>query len=112
MPRIRKSEHVLELSRICSQLFSYEPETSKRATTAHRAKVKRKVVETRKKSKKAAKKDHTWKSSACSYICALFFILMIPFSLREAKRSWHPEQLSIQRPDLGRDSSGEATGAH
>jgi hypothetical protein len=86
-----KVSMLLELSRICSQLFSYDPETSKRATTAHRAKVKRKVVETRKKSKKAAKKDHTWKSSAYSYICALFIILVILFSLREAKRSWHPE---------------------
>ncbi|KAI0303086.1 GNL3L/Grn1 putative GTPase-domain-containing protein [Russula brevipes] len=43
MPRIRKK-------------------TSKRGTTARRAKVKHKVAEGRKKSKKAAKKDSTWKS--------------------------------------------------
>ncbi|KAH9963235.1 P-loop containing nucleoside triphosphate hydrolase protein [Russula dissimulans] len=43
MPRIRKK-------------------TSKRGTTARRTRIKRKVVESRKKSKKAAKKDVTWKS--------------------------------------------------
>ncbi|KAI0002941.1 hypothetical protein BJV74DRAFT_561280 [Russula compacta] len=36
--------------------------TSKRGTTARRAKIKHKVVESRRKSKKAAKKDLTWKS--------------------------------------------------
>ncbi|KAI9512703.1 P-loop containing nucleoside triphosphate hydrolase protein [Russula earlei] len=43
MPRIRKK-------------------TSKRGTTVQRANVKRKVTESRRKSKKAAKKDLTWKS--------------------------------------------------
>ncbi|KAF8505465.1 hypothetical protein F5888DRAFT_1791522 [Russula emetica] len=43
MPRIRKK-------------------TSKRGTTARRAKIKQKVSESRKKSKKAAKRDPTWKS--------------------------------------------------
>jgi GNL3L/Grn1 putative GTPase len=53
---------------MCITVF-HGPETSKRATTAHRARVKHKVAESRKKSKKAAKKDSTWKSSACSYVC-------------------------------------------
>ncbi|KAI0285084.1 hypothetical protein BGY98DRAFT_1093202 [Russula aff. rugulosa BPL654] len=43
MPRIRKK-------------------TSKRGTTARRAKIKHKVSDSRKKSKKAAKRDPTWKS--------------------------------------------------
>jgi hypothetical protein len=44
------------------------PETSRRGTTVKRSSIKRKVIESRKKSKKAAKKDVTWKSSASSCV--------------------------------------------
>ena len=40
-------------------------ETSRRQSTAQRAKITRKAGETRKKNKKAEKKNPQWKSSEC-----------------------------------------------
>ncbi|KAH9999479.1 hypothetical protein BJV77DRAFT_1142673 [Russula vinacea] len=67
MPRIRKK-------------------TSKRGTTTQRAKVKHKVREGRKKSRKAAKRDLTWKSSAFSSVHTLFTILTAYSALLENRK--------------------------
>lgn len=49
--------------------FDHIAETSKRGTTNKRARIQHKVAESRKKTKKAAKKDPQWKSSVYNTIC-------------------------------------------
>jgi hypothetical protein len=79
MPRIRKSAfpkraHAAPLFRRGhpeADLKAPSPplrpaETSNRGTTHDRKKIQQKVAETHKKNKKKAKKDVTWRSSACS----------------------------------------------
>jgi hypothetical protein len=77
MPRIRKSEYYVSSSESSPIIALLCPETSKRGTTARRAKIQHKVAEGRKKSKKAAKKDSTWKSSACACVHTLAYTSIV-----------------------------------
>lgn len=72
------------MEHVITALF-YRSETSKRGTTTQRAKIKHKVREGRKKSKKAARSDLTWKSSAFSSLRSLFSILTANFTLEKEK---------------------------
>ena len=67
-------------------------ETSRRGTTVQRSRIKRKVSESRKKVKKAAKNDVTWKSSACSCVrSTLLHRRPMLHSIRKVKGSRHPK---------------------
>jgi hypothetical protein len=81
------------------------PETSSRQNTRDRAKVTKKVAEHKRKTRKAAKKDVTWKSSALLY-CVYRIQLM------EQKSPWMLEcqTVSLTRIECSLSSPKRSAG--
>jgi hypothetical protein len=96
---------VARTPRWCSNIPS---ETSKRGTTHQRQKIKQKVRETHKKSKKEAKRNPQWKTSA-RFNNNLDLVLTT--HIRTSQRPWHSKQLPVQGPNSCRGCRTETKGA-